>query len=243
MPGLKQLFVLLLCIVSLAACEKEDDTVPVNNLPAEDPKPAVKVLPVYFKGIINNVPLALETNFYTQLSADSVTNGSGGGSRNSTVPTDTLYYFYNSTIRDHRKNKPKSLTVYFANYYNYGLGVPYVTFDNIFKPGTRSFKYEISKFLGQSVAIQYRDEQGIYWSTAKEYMYASVINLPKPPTFSGQTFELISVLPEPDLTVNPRDGKHILANIKFNCYLYNSTGDSIKVENAEFQGVFHEINP
>jgi hypothetical protein len=225
-----QLYLFAIILLFISACNKEDDTAP-----------AVKTLPVYFKALINNVPLVLETNHLKRPSIDSVSNGPGGSAFSSSRDIDTANFIYNSTIQDTRKNKQQFLTIYFANYFNYPSGVPFPGFDKVFIPGMRQFRYDFSKWLGQAVAIQYRDNDGIYWSTSKQYIYATQVNIPKLPTFSGATFELVSVSDKTYLFPTPKAERTLLANIKFNCYLYNSNGDSIHLENAEFQGLFKEI--
>jgi hypothetical protein len=236
MLKLKSVIGLLFLATLIGACKKDDD-----KQPADVPAPAEKVLPVYFKVTVNNVALVLETDYYNF--ADSISSGPGGSSFKSSIDTVTANFTYNSTIRDQRKNSKKFITVHVAQYYNYSLGMPLVSFDQVFTPGSRPFKYNLSTSLGQAVAIQYRDENEVYWSTAKDYIYAPVINIPKAPSFAGQPFELVSVEERPELIKNPRDTKHVLANMKFSCYLYNGNGDSIHFQNAEFQGIFSDIRP
>jgi hypothetical protein len=195
----------------------------------------------YFKATVNKVPTKMETTFFG-LKDDTVYNRTSGSTGNQGFSNTGFHHA--SHIGDERANSRQELVVHLAQYidnkdlffqdflYRYKDSIQ---FQNVFAVGPRNFSNNLSERNGAAVAIEYRDPNGKAWTSSYNVGDQISQTLPKVPTYAGHTFNIVSSIPHKDLS--NKGNKLQLVKINFDCYLYDSAGDSIHVENGEFQGL------
>ena len=217
----KLAFVILLC--HLIGCKK-------NN---EEPKP----FRASFQAAMNKVQFSCEqSDDYRLAGGGSFMNNINGTDSAGfavesglfkvryvpdTILQNSIYVFFTEHIPEDSLNSPPSVDP-----------VPERIFRRMFSVGDYNYTYIPSVKGG--VIVTWYDSEGNKWATGRDNSWDTIP--PAHPAYSHNNFSVVYSNPvtvQPG-TYNYRQEVHMI----FDCWVYNKKGDSLHIENAQFNTLF-----
>ena len=132
-----------------------------------------------------------------------------------------------------------SISIDFVNHFlnsqiDSGGAIPSSLFNDIFSVGNKSYSFNILEQPG--VLIEWYDSNGHLWTTNHYLNTSSLISIPVKPYFANSTFKIVKSVTLNPISSNYKSSQYL--EISFNCNLYDVNGDSLKMTNANFTGIY-----
>ena len=217
---------LLLISICLLSCQTDSTLDPVSK--------------ASFIGTVNGNEILVIENGRKQFNDSSII--CTPSSSRSTGPKDKTIYSFQLYLGGliYDKVPKNSISIAFVNH----LSNSQIDADNIIKKevlndvfslGNKSYSANCLEQPG--VLIEWYDSNRHKWTTNKYMSVSDLTKIPGNPNFANSSFKIVKSISLS--TPSPSFYKYSqYLEIAFNCNFYDSNGDSIKMTNAHFKGIF-----
>jgi len=137
------------------------------------------------------------------------------------------------------KMPANSISIDFVNHFsnsqiNSDGSISSSLFNEIFSKGDKTYSNNILEQPG--ILIEWYDANRHKWTTNHYLNTSSLIPIPVKPNLANSTFTIVKSISMDPISSNYKSSQYL--EISFNCNLYDINGDSIKMTNANFKGIY-----